>query len=149
MLGRRAFLRLNLAALLAALLLAVASALPWEDRVTIAGAHSVSGLQLGGAVTLPLALFAGATSVAAAITGRARFAVPSAIAGIAAAAVATRDFARLAQTRYDVIDNASEPMLGVLLAAVAGVLLACLAAAAVALSLRSAGSAGREGRPDR
>ena len=96
----------------AAGVLAFASVLPWESRVTIAGAHDVSGLHLGGAITLPLALVA----VLFILAGGGRHA---ALLGAGAAVVAGWDLVRLVTARHDIIDANSSPQIGVGLAVVA------------------------------
>jgi hypothetical protein len=114
----------------AAAVLAIASALPWESAITIAGAHDVSGLEHGGAVTLPLALLAAGLLAAAHFRGWAWCAVAAALAGLGAAVLAGRDLARLASGRHDIIDAGSFPAPGVGLAMAAGAALAGFAAVA-------------------
>lgn len=103
-----------------AVVLAVASLLPWHSYGSIAGEVRMSGLELGGVVTLPMAGIAIVGSTVAILLRRPTIAASTAVPGVVATAVVVRDL-RWINAQPDFIDYGSHrPLSGIYLAGFAG-----------------------------
>jgi hypothetical protein len=101
----------------AALVLAMASLLPWDDFGGIALIR-VSGMEMGGIVTLPMAGLAVVGPVLAFVLRRPVLTATAAAPGLVAASVVLRDL-RWLRTQPHMIDYSHYPLAGIYLAGLA------------------------------